>query len=209
MIIFDKIQELRENNVQREIQICQYKYFKELAGLKYRAEEERRQNLISQASQMQAAFSFITAAFFAALTICVSNKGKLPLSLFLITSCIICALLLASLILASLAQWRFKTKTLPDISTIAKTIFEDPQFLEYKNEAYRTEQYVQLLSETRGSNGKAKRKACEFNMCFDGLLLYCNCSYCCKCYYFFSQNFLRRVNSCQIIQIKQHLIKRR
>lgn len=123
------LQESKKEDVQKEIQICQYKYLKELANLKYDA-KKKRESLISQASQMQAAFSFITVAFFAALTICVSNRGKLPLSLFLITSCIICALLLASLILASLAQWRFKTKTMPYISTIEETIFEDPQFVE-------------------------------------------------------------------------------
>lgn len=164
------IQESKEENVQKEIQICQYKHLKELANLKYNAEKERRESLISQASQMQAAFSFITAAFFAALTICVSNKGKLPLSLFLITSCIICALLLASLILASLAQWRFKTKTMPDIRTIEETIFEDPQFVEYKNEEYRIAQYVQLLSETQVAMEKLNEKRvnliCASMVCF-------------------------------------------
>ena len=52
--------------IEQERQItAQYQYIKELATLKYDAEEKREQNLIQQSSQMQTAFSFMTAAVFA------------------------------------------------------------------------------------------------------------------------------------------------
>ena len=42
----------------------QYQHIKELAILKYDAEEKREQSLIQQSSQMQTVFSFLTAALF-------------------------------------------------------------------------------------------------------------------------------------------------
>ena len=68
--------------IEQERQItAQYQYIKELATLKYDAEEKREQNLIQQSSQMQTAFSFMTAAVFAATAICIEYRGKLmPMS---------------------------------------------------------------------------------------------------------------------------------
>ena len=45
----------------------QYRHIKELATLKYEAEEKREQGLIQQSSQMQTVFSFMTAALFMAV----------------------------------------------------------------------------------------------------------------------------------------------
>lgn len=71
--------------IEQERQItAQYQYIKELATLKYDAEEKREQNLIQQSSQMQTAFSFMTAAVFAATAICIEYRGKLTLNFFLI-----------------------------------------------------------------------------------------------------------------------------
>ena len=59
-----------ELTIEQERQItAQYQHIKELATLKYDAEEKREQNLIQQSSQMQTAFSFMTAAVFAATAI--------------------------------------------------------------------------------------------------------------------------------------------
>lgn len=69
--------------IEQERQItAQYQYIKELATLKYDAEEKREQNLIQQSSQMQTAFSFMTAAVFAATAICIEYRGKLTLNFF-------------------------------------------------------------------------------------------------------------------------------
>lgn len=102
--------------IEQERQItAQYQYIKELATLKYDAEEKREQNLIQQSSQMQTAFSFMTAAVFAATAICIEYRGKLTLNFFLIAVSVVTFLLIVSLLLASLAQWRWKTEAFPDI----------------------------------------------------------------------------------------------
>ena len=77
----------------------QFHYIKELSLLKYDAEEKRELNLIQQSSQMQTAFSFMTAAVFMALPICIEYRGVLSLKFFLVSSSIISVFLIASLIL--------------------------------------------------------------------------------------------------------------
>ena len=106
----------------------QYGYIKELSLMKYDAEEKRKQNLIQQSSQMQTGFSFMTAALFMAIPICIEHRGVLSLTFFLVTASIICAFLIASLILASLAQWRWKTQALPDISVIRDSIINSNEW---------------------------------------------------------------------------------
>ena len=49
----------------------QFRHIKELAKLKYDAEEKREQNLIQQSSQMQTVFSFMTIGLFMATPMCV------------------------------------------------------------------------------------------------------------------------------------------
>lgn len=83
--------------------IPQYRHIKELSTLKYEAEEKREKNLIQQSSQMQTVFSFMTAAIFMAVPICIENRGPLSLNFFLVSISIIVLFLIASLVLASLA----------------------------------------------------------------------------------------------------------
>ena len=78
----------------------QYRYIKELAKLKYETEEQREQALIQQSSQMQTVFSFVTAAVFMAMTICIQNREPLSLEFFLISISIITFFLLMSLAFA-------------------------------------------------------------------------------------------------------------
>ena len=99
----------------QELITSQYRYIKELAILKYDAEEKREINLLQQSSQMQTAFSFMTAALFMAAPICIEHRGVISLEFFLVSVSIVTAFLMASLICASVAQWRWKTETFPDI----------------------------------------------------------------------------------------------
>ena len=79
---------LRKNKQaeQNQMVAAQYRYIKELAIMKYDAEERREQNLLQQSSQMQTAFSFMTAAVFMALPICIEYRGVLGLKFFLIST---------------------------------------------------------------------------------------------------------------------------
>ena len=102
-------------NNEEDLCVSQYRYIKELSKLKYEQEIRREQSLIQQASQMQTVFSFMTAAIFMAVSICVENRGKLSLDFFLFCTSVIIIFLIASLVLASLAQWRWKKIAMPNI----------------------------------------------------------------------------------------------
>jgi hypothetical protein len=124
----------------------QYQHIKELSQLKYDAEEKREQNLIQQASQMQTVFSFITAAVFMAVPVCIQYRGKLSLKFFFLSISLITAFILSSLVLASIAQWRWKTKTFPDIEVIKKSILDSPEWEKNLDEYNRIDQWINLVA---------------------------------------------------------------
>lgn len=126
--------------------VSQFHYIKELSLMKYDAEEKREQNLIQQSSQMQTAFSFMTAAIFMALPICIEFRGVLSLNFFLVSTSIISAFLIASLILASLAQWRWKTESLPDIEVIKDAILNNEKWESLCIEHFQIAQFIDLIS---------------------------------------------------------------
>lgn len=127
----------------------QYRHIKELSKLKYDAEERREQNLIQQSSQMQTVFSFMTAAIFMAVPICVEYRGTLSLEFFLLSVFIIVIFLIASLVLASIAQWRWKTKTLPDITTIKDEVINSSEWEALTVEYNQIDQWVNIVGEVQ------------------------------------------------------------
>lgn len=132
-----------------DIITSQYRHIKELSQLKYDAEERREQNLIQQSSQMQTAFSFMTAAIFMAVPICIEYRGALSLEFFLLSISIIVVFLIASLILASMAQWRWKTKTLPDITTIKNEVINSPEWESLTIEYNQIDQWISIVGEVQ------------------------------------------------------------
>ena len=124
----------------------QYRYIKELALLKYDAEEKREQNLIQQSSQMQTVFSFMTAAVFMATPICIEYRGVLSLKFFFVTVSLITVFIIASLVLASLAQWRWKTKAFPDIKTIKDAVINSNEWKKMCVEYYQIDQWLKLMA---------------------------------------------------------------
>ena len=127
----------------------QFHYIKELSLLKYDAEEKRELNLIQQSSQMQTAFSFMTAAVFMALPICIEYRGVLSLKFFLVSSSIISVFLIASLILASIAQWRWKLESLPDIAVLKDAILNNEEWVSLFIEHIQLAQFVDLISKVQ------------------------------------------------------------
>ena len=132
----------------------QYRYIKELSQLKYDAEEKREQGLLQQSNQMQTAFSFMTAAVFMAVPICIDHKGALELKFFLVHITIITAFLLASLVLASIAQWRWKTKSFPDVKDIMSSVRDNPEWEKFLHEYNQIDQWVDLISEVQAEKAK-------------------------------------------------------
>lgn len=132
----------------------QYRYIKELSALKYESEEKREQNLIQQSSQMQTVFSFMTAAIFMAVPICIEYRGTLSLEFFLVSISIIVAFLIASLILASLAQWRWKTETFPDVIQIKDSVIDNPEWQKLTVEYNQISQWVDLIAKVQKEKAK-------------------------------------------------------
>lgn len=142
----DKKQDDKSNSdAENDIITLQYRHIKELAQLKYEAEEKREQNLIQQSSQMQTAFSFMTAAVFMAVPICVEYRGVIELKFFLASVSSIITFLFFSLIFASVAQWRWKTETLPDIDVIKSSVIDSPEWEKSLIEHHRINQWVSLV----------------------------------------------------------------
>lgn len=134
----------------------QYRHIKELSALKYESEEKREQNLIQQSSQMQTAFSFMTAAIFMAVPICIDYRGELSLEFFLISISITVLFLIVSLVLASVAQWRWKTETFPDVIQIKDSVINNPEWQKLTIEYNQIDQWVDIV-------GKVQKKKADLN----------------------------------------------
>lgn len=127
----------------------QYRYIKELAWLKYESEEKREQNLIQQSSQMQTVFSFMTAAIFMAVPICIEFRASLSLEFFLASSSSVVSFLIVSLLLASIAQWRWKTTTFPDVNEIKDCIINNPDWEKLTIEYNQIDQWVNVIGKVQ------------------------------------------------------------
>ena len=149
-----KSHRMNTHSGQEQIITAQYRYIKELAIMKYNAEEQREQNLVQQSSQMQTAFSFMTAAIFMVLPICIEYRGVLSLTFFFISTSFISAFLISSLITASLAQWRWKTESLPDVNVVKDTIINSVEWKSLCLESAQLAQYVNLIGEVQAVKAK-------------------------------------------------------
>ena len=90
-------------------------YIKELARMKYESEIRREDSLIMQASQMQTAFSFSSAALFMVAAIAVEYKEPWTFEFLLLIFSTITGALLVSLVLATIAQRRVEREDFPHI----------------------------------------------------------------------------------------------
>lgn len=136
----------------------QYLHIKELSKLKYESEEKREQNLIQQSSQMQTVFSFMTAAIFMAIPVCIEYRGSLSLEFFLISISIIVIFLIASLVLASLAQWRWKTKTFPDVTKIKESVIDSPEWKKFTIEYHQINQWIDIIGKVQAEKSKLNNR---------------------------------------------------
>ena len=122
-----------------------YKHVKDLSMWKYDSEIKREDSLIQQSSNMQTAFSFMTAAVFMAVPILIEYRGSLSLEFFLLSTSSVILFLLVSLITASLAQRRVLYKSLQSIPEIHQFVIDNWQ--ECLSEAQQMKQWVEALGE--------------------------------------------------------------
>ena len=122
----------------------------------YANEERREDSLIQQATNMQTAFSFVSAAVFMLAPIVIEYRGKLPLEFFLIAFALISGLLLACLFCATMAQRRSKRNSFPtakDFQGLVETDYTDFE-AKSQREKYIAETYKELHESLASSNEK-------------------------------------------------------
>lgn len=120
-------------------------HIEKLSKYSYELEEKREQSLIEQSSRMLEAFSVITATMGILLSIILEYIPNLPKYFIFICTGIIGFFLLNSLVLAILAQWRYKYKALPLPNEIYKHVYNNYKgFLNINNQ---TKHYNNLLND--------------------------------------------------------------
>ena len=117
----------------------------------FELEEKREDSLIKQSGQMLTAFSIFSAVLIAALNIVIGLKivstGKL-----LFCASIVYSVLLASLVLALLVQWRYKYQTMEDVQVFYESI--NKAFTDYQRQAGFDMQWMEQI----GAIHKSKLK---------------------------------------------------
>ena len=151
-----------DKNDEENLSVLQYRYIKELSKLKYEQEIRREQSLIQQASQMQTVFSFMTASIFMAVSICVEHRGKLSLDFFLICISVIIIFLIASLVLASLAQWRWKKTAMLNIKEIKNEIINSDDWQSLTEECNQIDQWIYFVGEIQECDAKINDRRALF-----------------------------------------------
>lgn len=117
-----------------EIIVEKLQYLNEYAKFRYENELRREDSIIQQASQMQTAFSFVTAAMFMVAPIVIEYSRKLSLTFFLIVFSSITIALLFSLLFATLAQNREISKNFADVSDFIKYVENNENDFEDENQ---------------------------------------------------------------------------
>ena len=137
-----------------------YAFVKEYALLKLEDEMKRYESLIQQASNMQTAFAFSTAALFMVAPIAIENRGNMTLEYLLLVFSSITVLLMLSLLFASLAQSRGELKSFADVSTFEHFIEENYEsFLSKAQQAKAIAEHIGeiQLSASEKNNEMAER----------------------------------------------------
>ena len=133
------------NNQVVDAELDLYRYILELATEKYNYENQRELDLVQQSGQMQAAFSFMTAALFMALPIAIDHRGEIPENYFFVASSLICFFLLVSLVLASIATWRWKKAALGNITAVKAAVLNPKDRNYYLMEKNRISAKIDML----------------------------------------------------------------
>lgn len=148
---------------------------------KYEEELEREKSLLTQASNMQTAFSVTTAALFMLLPVLVQYKpDKIPLRFYFISVSAVVAFLLLSLVLATLAQWREEKALLPDIETMMEDVKSKlPQLLDDETlwTSDSNKMYGMMQKELEQLNNRRCNMICASMICFFIAIFTCFLAY--------------------------------
>lgn len=136
-----------------------FEFVKDYALLKWDDEVKRYESLIQQASNMQTAFSFSTAALFMIAPIAVEYKGKMSFEYLILVFASITFFLILSLLFASLAQNRGKLISFADIYDFEN--FVTNNFESFLSKAQRNKALAHQIEEVQLSASEKNRKMAE------------------------------------------------
>ena len=155
---------IKKNNMEARLLIS---HIEKLSKYSYELEEKREQSLIEQSSKMLEAFSVITAALGILLSIVLQYIQSLSKYFVFISTGIIGFFLLSSLILAILAQWRYKYKALPLPDDIYKHIHDNYKgFLDVNNQAKHFNDLLNEIQQSKKSINDRRVKLITWSMIF-------------------------------------------
>ena len=145
-----------EEKLQRE---C-FSYLADLTKMIYEDEERRENSLIQQATNMQAAFSFVIVAVIMVIDVLIEYRGTLPLKFLLVVFFTIIGCLIISLFAATMAQNRVKRTDFPKIENLEKDIIEG--YENFITEAQRQKYLFLLFKDIRESYSQVNDKRCKW-----------------------------------------------
>lgn len=130
-----------------------------LAQKKYENEIYREDSIIQHASQLQTAFSFITAGEFMVAPIIIDHRGNLSLEFLLLVFSTITLLLLFSLFAATMAQSRKTVRDFPSIDDLKEHIEKNEK--SFQTECQCNDYYTKTLAgidadKTTSNNNRIK-----------------------------------------------------
>lgn len=136
-------------DAQQDIASTLYEYIASFDKEIYADEKRREDSLIQQATNMQTAFSFVSAAVFMIATIAIDNRGKMSLLYLLVIFSIISALLLACLFCATMAQRRYKQHLFPYAKDFQSQVEE--RYTEFQTRAQREKYIAEVYAKSHKS----------------------------------------------------------
>ena len=148
----------------------------ELSKHSYELEEKREQSLINQSSQMATVFSFISVVILMLFPVIVDVFPNVPLGPLTILVSIILGLLILSLFLALLVQWRFPYQALPAPKEILNHELSEKNIDMFNTPEQRNKAYVETLDKAWQSKRILNNRRVSFIktsmvMCFFALAL--------------------------------------
>lgn len=117
----------------------------ELSKLSFECEEKREQSLINQSSQMASAFAFTSAALLMLFSVVLEYFPSVSQKYVATCGIIILILLIVSLVLALLIQWRFKYEALPSPQAIYDHELSESSAVYFNTPQQRNAAFVKTL----------------------------------------------------------------
>ena len=156
-----------ENDVrqdEQDLEALRMKNVREFGLFSFELEEKREQSILNQAGQMLTAFSLFSAAILMALPL-VADYTNVPDGQAFCLAVVVLAPLIASLVLAILAQWRFKYQAIKNAEEFETELYRKRD--EYKEQYAYDWQWVYQLAAVQKSNNDRRSHLVRASMiCF-------------------------------------------